>query len=119
MIRMLRFLADENFHGAVVRGLARKRSDLDIARAQDVGLTGVADDELLSWAAEQGRLVLTHDASTLTAYAWKRVREGLRMPGVVEVGQDVSLGQAISDLLLLAEASVEGEWEGQILYLPL
>jgi hypothetical protein len=41
------------------------------------------------------------------------------MPGVVEVNRSVSIGLAIEDLLLLAECSAEGEWEGQVLYLPL
>ena len=29
------------------------------------------------------------------------------------------VGQAIDDLILLAECSVEGEWEGQVRFLPL
>jgi hypothetical protein len=41
------------------------------------------------------------------------------MPGVVEVSRAVPIGQAIEDLVLLAEASMENEWEGQVLYLPL
>jgi hypothetical protein len=41
------------------------------------------------------------------------------MPGVFEIGRHVPMGQAIEDVLLLAECSHEGEWEGQIRYLPL
>jgi hypothetical protein len=41
------------------------------------------------------------------------------MPGVFEVSQDVLLRTAIEDILLLAECSLEGEWEGQVRYLPL
>jgi hypothetical protein len=37
----------------------------------------------------------------------------------VEVGQLLPIGGVIEDLLLLAGASLEGEWEGQVLYLPL
>jgi ribosomal protein S4E len=47
------------------------------------------------------------------------VREGKAMPGVVEVGRGLALGVVIEDLLLLAKHSREGEWEGQIRYLPL
>jgi hypothetical protein len=31
----------------------------------------------------------------------------------------VQIAQAIEDILLLAEYSVQGEWEGQVRYLPL
>jgi len=41
------------------------------------------------------------------------------MPGVFEVGPGVSVTAAIEDLLLVAECSLEGEWEGQVRYLPL
>ena len=58
-------------------------------------------------------LLLCHDA------AYQRVSEGLPMPGVFAVPWSAPLGQVIEDLLLLAEASLPGEWEGQIIYLPL
>jgi hypothetical protein len=49
----------------------------------------------------------------------ERVAAGLPMPGVFEVGQQIPIAQAIEDILLLAECSLEGEWEGQIIFLPL
>lgn len=41
------------------------------------------------------------------------------MLGVFEVRLSVSIGKVIEDILLLAECSLENEWEGQIRYLPL
>ncbi len=41
------------------------------------------------------------------------------MPGVFEVSRKVPIGVAIEDILLIAECSVEEEWEGQVRYLPL
>ena len=41
------------------------------------------------------------------------------MPGVFEVNRSIALGRIIDDVLLLAEASSQGEWEGLIRYLPL
>ena len=116
---MLRFAADENFNRDIVRGLVRRKPDLDIVRVQDVGLAGADDFTVLEWAAVQGRVVITHDVSTLTKHAYDRVAEGRPMPGVFEVVSGASVGSAIDDLLLLAECSHEGEWEGQVRYLPL
>jgi hypothetical protein len=59
-------------------------------------------------------VLLTHDVRTITADAYARVRAGLPMPGVFEVRRTVPLGEAIDELLLLPEGSVEGEWEGQV-----
>ena len=116
---MIRLAADENFNNDILRGLIRRNADLDILRIQDVGLSGQDDPTVLEWAAQENRILLTHDVSTITEYAYQRVREGKPMPGVFEVGRGVSIGKAIEDILLLAEYSLANEWEGQIRYLPL
>lgn len=41
------------------------------------------------------------------------------MPGVFELAQSVPIGQAIEEVALIAECSIEGEWEGQVRRLPL
>jgi hypothetical protein len=41
------------------------------------------------------------------------------MLGVFEVSRAVPMGSAIEDILLLANLSLPGEWEGRIIYLPL
>ena len=116
---MLRFAADENFNNAILRGLLRRNSDIDIVRVQDVGLSGADDSAILEWSAREERVLLTHDVATITRYVYERVRVGKPMPGVFEVGRNVTIGTAIEDILLIAECSVEGEWEGQVRYLPL
>ena len=116
---MLRLAADENFNNDLVRGLLRRVPDLDIVRVQDLGLTGVDDPTVLAWAAQEGRVLLTHDVTTLTHYAYARVEANQPMPGVFAVGRSVPTGRAIEDILLLAECSLPGEWEGQVRYLPL
>jgi len=116
---MLRFLADENFNNQIVRGILRRRPEIDIVRVQDVDLSETDDRVILEWAAQQGRILLTHDVETMTRYAYERVQAGLEMPGVFEISRCVPVGLAIEEILLIAEGSVEGEWEGQVQYLPL
>ena len=116
---MLKFVADENFNNDIVRGLWRRNPNLNVVRVQDAGLSGAKDPAVLDWAAREGRVVLTHDVSTLTHFAYQRVDAGLPMPGIFEVSRKVPLGVAIEDILLLAELSLPGEWEGRVIYLPL
>ena len=116
---MVRFAADENFNDNIVRGLLRRKPDLDIVRIRDVGLSGADDRTVLEWAAHEGRILLTNDVSTITRYAYERVRTDKPMPGVFEVSLGVPVGSVIEDILLLAECSLEDEWEGQVRYLPL
>ena len=70
---MLRLLADENFNGRIIRGLSRRQPEMDVVRVQDVGLSGADDRLVLAWAANEGRVLLTHDQKTVPAYAYERV----------------------------------------------
>jgi hypothetical protein len=114
-----RFLADENFNQRIVRGLIRRSPELDVLAVQEVGLSGAADAEVLEWAANELRIVVTHDVSTMSRDAVRRVEAGLFMPGVIECPRSVLIGAAIEDLVLIAECSLDGEWRDTILYLPL
>ncbi len=116
---MLRFAVDENFNMHIVSGVLRRLSTVDIVRVQDAGLEGANDAMVLAWVASEGRVLLTHDVNTVTAFAYERTARGLPMPGVFEVALDVPIKVAIEEILLLAECSLEGEWEGQVNYLPL
>jgi len=116
---MLRLVADENLDNDLIRGLLHRSPGADIVRIQDVGLSGRPDDEVLAWAAREGRVLLTQDLRTVPRYAYERVRAGSPMPGVIATSQRAAAGQVLEDLVLLVEHSRDGEWEGQVLYLPL
>ena len=106
---MLKLVADENFNNTIVRGLLRRRPGLDVVRVQDVGLSGADDPTLLEWAANEGRILLTHDVTTITRYAYARVAAGQPMPGVFEIKRGALIGPSIEDVLLLAECSLDKE----------
>lgn len=115
---MLRFLADEDFDQDIVRGLMRRLAEIDIVTAQESGLSGVEDSGVLARAAEEGRILLTHDARTMMRFAGARIEAGLPMPGVFVVRQATAPGVAIDTLELLAECSLEREWDWQIRFVP-
>ena len=85
----------------LARWMSQVRADDTIPSARSL------TDRVLAWAAEHQRMVLTHDVSTMTAFAYQRVAAGLPMPGLVEVKRQVPLGHAIEDIILIAEGSVE------------
>jgi hypothetical protein len=116
---MIGLALDENFNNDILRGLLRRNPRLDVVRVQDAGLSGRDDEAVLEWAAAQRLVLISQDVSTMTSYAYGRVAAGRSMPGVFEVPRTLSISAAIEDLLLIAECSVLGEWEGQVRYLPL
>jgi len=115
----VRLLADENFNGAILRGLIRRLPQLDIVRVQDIGLLHAPDPDILEWAAQDHRILLTHDVATVTMYAYSRVDQGLPMPGVIEVIATAPIGRVIDDLELLIFCSQPEEYNNQVIFIPL
>ncbi|MGI8494967.1 MAG: DUF5615 family PIN-like protein [Pyrinomonadaceae bacterium] len=112
-------LSDEDFNNRIVRGLLRRFPSLDLVRVQDVGLAGKHDTKVLEWAANEARLVLTHDFATMLDYAYNRIDRGLRMPCIIALSQDLPVGEAIEELTTLIELGLENEWENQVIFIPL
>lgn len=115
----MRFLADENFNGKLLDTLRAAMPEIDVLCVQDTDKIASPDPELLAWAAEQGRILLTHDVQTLVGFAYNRVREGLYMPGIIEVRITQSIGAIADELALMIGASTLDEFENQVRYIPI
>ena len=117
---MAKFLADEDLPRAIVRGARRGSRELDIVRVQDVGLSGKGDPDILEWAAQEQRIVVSRDKSTMPDHAARRMQEGLPVAGLLLVGRRwrSQLRDLIDDLLLIAEDDAS-DWSNRIEYLPL
>ena len=116
---MLQFLADEDFNGRILRGLLLRNPDFDVVRAQqDIGHSGAPDSEILNWANDHQRILLTHDGRTMPLQVRTRLSEGLPISGVLIVDDLASIGICIDDIMLVAECSEFEEWINQIYYLP-
>ena len=116
---MIRLATDENFNGRIYDALLRAEPNIDVVRAQDAVQAGTDDRAVLAWAAAESRVLITRARRTLIGFAYERIRTGLRMPGLIVVSSTAPIGPTVDDLLLLIAASQSGEWEGQIVYLPL
>lgn len=116
---MIRFAADEDLDNHIVRGLRHRLVDIDIVRVQDAALRGAPDADVLVWAALSGRVLLSHDASTMTAAAYSRIARGEDMPGVILIPHSLAIGAVLDDLVLIAECSTPEEWVSHVRFLPL
>ena len=113
-----RFQADADFNQKIVVGLRRREPAVDIRSAYDGGVIGLPDPEVLRSAAESARILLSHDRKTMPGH-FARFRERRSSPGVIIVSQDLDIGPAIEDLLLIWAATDAVEWAEQIGFVPI
>ena len=114
-----RIASDENFKASILNGLRRALPGLVVFTAQSNIARGTADIDVLSWAASNGCILLTHDSATMEAPAYERVAQGLPMPGVFIVPWDFPIGHAVEQLVLAFAAGRDDEWTNAVVRLPL
>ncbi len=95
MARTIRFHLDENVDPRIAVGL--RHHGVDVTTTPEAGLLHVSDDEQLSFAVAQERVVVTQDSDFLRIAA-----SGKETPGIAFYpDQERSIGQVISALLLV------------------
>lgn len=112
-----RFQADADFNHKIVVGLRRREPSLDFRSARDGGVLGVPDPDVLRIAAEVGRILVSHDRRTMPGH-FVRFRATGSSPGLIIVSQDLDVGTAIEDLLLIWLATDAEEWLERIGFVP-
>jgi Domain of unknown function (DUF5615) len=113
-----RFQADADFNQRIVLGLRRREPAIDIRDALAGGIIGASDSQVLRVAADSGRVLLSHDRRTMPGH-FARFLETRSSAGVIIVSQDLDIGAAIEDLLIVWAASDIAEWRNQLGFLPL
>jgi predicted nuclease of predicted toxin-antitoxin system len=116
---MIRLFIDQDLDHDILRGLERRIPNLDAITAYEAGLSEAADPELLEWAAEAGRIVVTHDRKTMPSHATDRIEAGEKMAGLIVISRQLPINQVIDNLEMIVVCNLEHEWENVIRYLPL
>lgn len=112
-----RFLADENFNAKIIAGLLRREPTIDFQTASAAGLRGLSDPGVLAIAAQEGRILVSHDRETMPSHFSRFIKDS-PSPGLLIVDQRAGLGDAIEQMLLIWACSDADEWIGRVGYLP-
>ena len=115
---MIRFQADADLRYSFVKALRLQEPSIYFASAADNYLEGLPDPEVLEVAAQQGRILVSHDRRTMVDHFRTRMAEGKWSPGVFLVTQSVRIGQIVEAIIIVWAASESVEWENQLRYLP-
>ncbi len=112
-----RLLADADLKLAIVDGVVRRHGGVDFKPPQQVPLEGLADPAVLAVAAQEGRVLVSHDARTMPRHFRVFIRERAS-PGVILISQDLSIGRAIDNLLLVCTVCEPQEFVNTLCLIP-
>jgi hypothetical protein len=100
----IRFQADADLNEEIVAGVVRQEPDIDFRTATEASLHGLPDEEVLAYAAQEARILVTHDRRTMPAHFDKFI-VNQTSPGACIISQKTRVRDAIQELLLLWSAS--------------
>lgn len=108
---------DVHVPAAITRALLVR--GVDVLTAQLDGTTRITDTELLDRASELDRVLFSQDRDLLAEAASRQINQK-PFAGVIYGHQlNITIGRAIEDLQILAEAGSAADFANQVKYLPL
>lgn len=114
-------LLDENLPAWWRGAINRLQPDLAAWRIGDPGAPAIhsADPLILDWCGENGFILLTNNRRSMPQHLAEHVANGRHIPGILVVDPACEIKKLAEDLALVAGASLPGEFQDQIRYLPL
>ena len=96
----VRYQADADFNEDIVTGVRRRVPEVDFQTAHEARLSGLEDLKVLALAAEEGRILVTHDRKTMPWHFGEFVKSRTS-PGLFVIPQHVELLPVIEELILI------------------
>jgi hypothetical protein len=114
----VRFQADADLNQIIVKAVLRLEPAIDFQTAQAANLSGLRDPDVLQLAAQQGRVLVSHDRKTMPIH-FSQFIASEESAGLLVVLQKLPIAQAAEELLLIWLASEPKDWLNRIRSLPL
>ena len=122
---MLAFLLDEDTHGGLAEAFRRRvrlgtLPAVDVIRVGDLGgpPAGIKDPELLIWAEEHDRVIVSNDKRTLPSHLQNHLASGRHSPGILFAKPGTSIAQLIDELVLISVACTPDDFRDSYQFLP-
>jgi len=114
----IRFQADADLSEDIVTGVLRREGRIDFQTAHEAGLHGLGDAQVLALAAQERRIVVSHDRKTMPTHFAEFLRAN-SSPGLFIISQKTDTISAIEELVLIWAASEAEEWVNRLAAIPL
>ena len=113
----IRFQADVDLNQIIVSALLRHEPTIDFQLATTAKLHNLHDKDVLKYAAQHNRILVTHDQRTMPKH-FSDFIPNANSSGVIIIPQKLSIQSVVEDLLILWLETEPKDWINRICYLP-
>jgi hypothetical protein len=118
---MLKYLIDENVDPLYLVQLRRLQLELTVWMIGEPNIPpkGTLDPEILLWCEEFEFILVTNNRSSMPVHLRDHLNEGHHVPGIFIMSPNLTIKQHLTELIVIAEGSFDGEYQDRIIHLPL
>lgn len=124
---MLKYLLDEHIPPAYRAQILRRAErmvppvELEVWAIgdPDAPTKGTLDPEILVWCESHEFVLVTNNRRSMPVHLADHLNAGNHMPGIFTINPDVTIGQLIDELVLIACTALENEFADRITFLPI
>ena len=113
----VRFQADADLNHIILLAVLRRAPEVDFQSAVTAQLEGMTDEAVLSIAQREGRVLVSHDQSTMPQHFSAFIQDR-SSPGLLIVPQHLPSASIAEELLLIWHATDAEEWINRMCWLP-
>ena len=115
------FLLDEHVPPFIQAQLARMEPNLRVYAINDgnAPVRGTLDPDILIWIETHDCLLVTNNRASMPGHLADHLARGLHIPGIIQLPRHMNVGAILDDLWLIWAAAQPGEFQDQIVHLPL
>jgi hypothetical protein len=117
----LKYLMDENVDPTYTTQLRRLKPNFFVLAVGELTAPprGTLDSEILGWCEEPDFILVTNNRKSMPVHLNDRLNQGHHIPGILVLNAKLSVGENLEELILIADASFEDEYQDRIDFLPL
>ena len=118
---MIHYLMDENVDPVYRTQILRLEPELVVWAVGDEGTPQkrTLDPDILLWCDEHGFVLVTNNRTSMPPHLAEHLAQGRHVPGIFILNPNMSIGETIEELILIALASENDEYQDYITHLPL
>jgi hypothetical protein len=93
---------------------------IDVVRVADIPELppGTPDEQILAWAQEHDRLVVSLDKATMPVALMEHIAAGRYSPGLVLLRGGLTVPEVVELLVFISHASSRDEWSNNYQWIP-
>ena len=114
----IRFQADADLNQLLVRAVLRREPKINFQTAFQAKLANLDDPQVLEYAKNEQRILITHDRRTMPYHFAEFIKESTSS-GVIIVSQQILVQQFVEDILLIWSLTEMDDWTNRIAALPI